>query len=193
MKIHGLFSDFGELFSDIGYEGGAFLTIFIILLIFVFVICFVAMAFEIICRWIFFKKCGEAGWKAIIPVYNELTILKVAGMNWWWIFLVCASSILSAFNSSISSLSQATESIGLSLVSFSFSFLVLGASAFTIIAKIGTAINITKKFHKSGGFAVLIVFFEPIMFLILGLSKEAVYDKDVKVSPNGIFGPHPNN
>ena len=162
---------------------------FAIILIF----CLITITFEIIARWIFFKKCGEAGWKAIIPVYNELTLLKVAGMNWWWIFFIYASSILSIFNSTISSLAQSYESIGLSLVSLFFSLIVFAASVFTIITKIGSAINIAKRFHKSGGYAVLIIFFEPIMFLILGLSKDAVYDKKVKVSQNGIFGPKQSN
>ena len=37
-------------------------------------------------------------------------------------------------------------------------------------------------------FATLIVFFEPIMLLILGVSRNAVYNPKVKVSQHGIFG-----
>ena len=195
MSIHGLFSDFYNTpsYSSDAYGYGVLAAGVIFFLIFLLIILFVLVAVTIASRWIFFKKCGEQGWKAIIPVYNEITLLKVCGMNWWWIFILLGTSILSSINSSISSFSQSYESIGLAMISLFFSLIVLAASVFTILTRIGMAINITKKFHKSGGYAALIVLFEPIMFFILGLSKDAVYDDSVKVSQHGIFGPKPSN
>ena len=38
--------------------------------------------------WKTFEKAGEAGWKAIIPVYNALILLRLIGRPWWWIFLM---------------------------------------------------------------------------------------------------------
>ncbi len=35
--------------------------------------------------WQLFKKAGIAGWKALIPVYNYLLMLKIAGRPAWWI------------------------------------------------------------------------------------------------------------
>lgn len=172
---------------------GAIASFFLFIIIAIVVFGLISTAITIASRWIFYRKCGEGGWKAIIPVYDELTLLKVSGMNWWWIFILYGVLILSVFNSYISSFSQAYDSVGLSFFSMIFSFIVVTASVFTILVKIGSAINITRRFHKSGGYAVLILFFEPIMFFILGLSKNAVYDKDVKVSPNGLFGPRPSN
>jgi hypothetical protein len=38
--------------------------------------------------WMIFTKAGEAGWKAIIPIYNVLVLLKIVGREWWWILLM---------------------------------------------------------------------------------------------------------
>jgi len=44
----------------------------------------------IIALWFVFKKAGEKGWKAIIPIYNEYITYKIAGIkNWfWWSLLI---------------------------------------------------------------------------------------------------------
>ena len=62
MNIHGIFS---ELFNDFGYlssEEEAILGFVLVFLIIVFAICLIAVAFNIVARWIFFNKCGERGW-----------------------------------------------------------------------------------------------------------------------------------
>jgi hypothetical protein len=38
--------------------------------------------------WMMFAKAGEDGWKAIIPIWNFLVILKIVGRDWWWILLL---------------------------------------------------------------------------------------------------------
>ena len=38
--------------------------------------------------WFIFKKAGEPGWAAIIPVYNILIAIKIAGKPWWYILLL---------------------------------------------------------------------------------------------------------
>jgi hypothetical protein len=38
--------------------------------------------------WKIFEKAGEAGWKAIIPIYDILILLKIVGREWWWIILM---------------------------------------------------------------------------------------------------------
>ncbi len=42
-----------------------------------------------------FKKAGVEGWKAFIPVYNLLVMLKIIGEPWWWA-LAISSKILFA-------------------------------------------------------------------------------------------------
>ena len=182
-------SEFEELFSEM--SNGELGTIFAGLMVFLGIFLFIAIIciiFNIIARWIFFNKCGEKGWKALIPVYDEYILLKISGMNWWWIFLLYASSILSIVQSTINILAANSQALDLSIVSLFISLLSFAASAATIITKVNESINISKKFHKGAGYAVLLVFFEPIMLLILGASKNNKYDSSVKVSPNGFFG-----
>ena len=38
--------------------------------------------------WKIFQKAGEEGWKAIIPIWNILILLKIVGREWWWIILM---------------------------------------------------------------------------------------------------------
>jgi uncharacterized membrane protein YhaH (DUF805 family) len=37
--------------------------------------------------WKLFTKAGEPGWAAIIPIYNFIVLLKIAGRPLWWIIL----------------------------------------------------------------------------------------------------------
>jgi hypothetical protein len=38
--------------------------------------------------WKAFVKAGEPGWAAIIPIYNTIIMLKIAGKPIWWIILL---------------------------------------------------------------------------------------------------------
>ena len=44
------------------------------------------MVFMLVSWWIVFKKAGQPGWAILIPIYNFLVILRVAGKPWWWVF-----------------------------------------------------------------------------------------------------------
>jgi hypothetical protein len=43
---------------------------------------------EIVGAWYMFQKAGEPGWAAIIPIYNYLIAIKIAGKPWWYILLM---------------------------------------------------------------------------------------------------------
>jgi Family of unknown function (DUF5684) len=43
--------------------------------------------------WQVFTKADEKGWKAIIPIWNTLIVLKISGRPWWWIFLFLIPSV----------------------------------------------------------------------------------------------------
>ncbi len=191
MGTYEIFRDFGELFEEFGSISGpeeAILAVVMIILLVCFCIAILATVFNIVARWIFFNKCGERGWKAIIPVYNEITLLKLSGMNWWWIFFLYAAGLVSIFQTLFDVIEIRYPSYGLTTLSLFISLIAFVASAATILTKINECINLAKKFNKNGGYGVLLFFFEPIMFLVLGLSKDNKYDSKVKVSPNGFFG-----
>jgi hypothetical protein len=37
--------------------------------------------------WKVFVKAGKPGWAAIIPIYNVIVLLEIAGKPLWWIIL----------------------------------------------------------------------------------------------------------
>lgn len=41
----------------------------------------------IACFWSIFTKAGEPGWACLIPIYNAIVILKIAGKPAWWFLL----------------------------------------------------------------------------------------------------------
>ncbi|HEY4621368.1 MAG TPA: DUF5684 domain-containing protein [Gaiellaceae bacterium] len=51
-------------------------------------IIYLAIAVLVIAGWWkVFTKAGEEGWKAIIPIYNFIVLLKIVGREWWWVLL----------------------------------------------------------------------------------------------------------
>jgi hypothetical protein len=38
--------------------------------------------------WRVFTKASQPGWAAIIPIYNTIVLLRVAGKPWWWLLLM---------------------------------------------------------------------------------------------------------
>ena len=38
--------------------------------------------------WKVFTKAGEPGWAAIVPIYNIIVMLKIAGKPAWWLVLM---------------------------------------------------------------------------------------------------------
>ena len=38
-------------------------------------------------QWKVFEKAGKPGWAVIIPIYNAIVILQIAGKPIWWILL----------------------------------------------------------------------------------------------------------
>ncbi|MCX6266253.1 MAG: DUF5684 domain-containing protein [Bacteroidetes bacterium] len=43
---------------------------------------------EVVGAWFMFQKAGEPGWAAIIPIYNYLIAIKIAGKQWWYLLLM---------------------------------------------------------------------------------------------------------
>jgi hypothetical protein len=44
--------------------------------------------FMIAAVWKTYSKAGQPGWGSIIPIYNSLLLLRIAGRPWWWILLL---------------------------------------------------------------------------------------------------------
>lgn len=38
--------------------------------------------------WMVFEKCGEAGWKSLVPIYNLYILIVICGKPGWWFILL---------------------------------------------------------------------------------------------------------
>lgn len=47
----------------------------------------VVVVFEIATMWKLFEKAGKPGWAAIVPIYNAIVMLQIAGRPAWWFLL----------------------------------------------------------------------------------------------------------
>ena len=66
-----------------GIAAGGIAAAIIIYFLFVLVLSI----FMIVCMWIVFEKAGQPGWGAIIPIFNTILMLKIAGKPIWWVIL----------------------------------------------------------------------------------------------------------
>ena len=46
-----------------------------------------AAVFMIATMWKVNEKGGKPGWAAVVPVYNEVVLLQLAGKSGWWVLL----------------------------------------------------------------------------------------------------------
>ena len=127
----------------------------------------VYLIISIIFHWKMFKKAGKSGWECIIPFYSYFVLTEIAGLNWWWFLLAIIDSIVTLID--LENLSTIANLVGL-------------------FARFNIYYNIAKKFNKSNGTAVCVGIISGIFILIFGFSKNAVYNANIPVSKNGIFG-----
>lgn len=108
--------------------------------------------------WKTFKKAGEAGWKAIIPIYNFYILFKISwnGRMFWALFAVSVlSSLLIGYGS------------GNSMMFY------LGM-ALNIVAALIQAVlwyNVSLAYGHGLGYFLGLYFLNPIFIMILGYGK----------------------
>lgn len=54
----------------------------------VIIIYLAILIFMIATMWKIFTKAGQPGWACIIPIYNLVIMLKIAGKPVWWIAII---------------------------------------------------------------------------------------------------------
>lgn len=135
--------------------------------------------FTVIAGWKIFEKAGEKGWKSLIPIYNFYLLYKIAGLkNWFWITLL--ASFIGNFALGLAGVkSDMTEeeikALDLSAHIPALCVFVVAAIVM-LVADIKQSVNLAKSFGKGTGFAVALIFFPNICWLILGFGS-AKYDK----------------
>jgi len=106
-----------------------------VLLTLVFPIAF-AVAFSAFMWWKMFSKAGQPGWASIIPIYNVIVLLQIAGKPVWWI-LLCMIPLVQIVPLIIMNIEIAAKfgkdggfAVGLTLLPFIF-FPILGFGSAT--------------------------------------------------------------
>ena len=127
----------------------------------ILIVCLVVYILQVVGMWKVFKKSGEEGWKAIIPIYNTYTMCKITGVNPWWVLIVAIAGGLSgAFGDSDL---NTIVSLLCSIVTIYFSVLLY--------------VSLARAFGKSDGFAVGLILLNPIFLLILGCGSSQFVEK----------------
>lgn len=131
--------------------------------VFVALIAIAVAVFLIIAECKMFKKAGESWWKALVPFYSTWVETKIASLAWWWCPIMLGIAALATFKN-----------------------LASMAGIFALIVSFNYYYNISKKFGKSNGFAVLCTLLPIIGIPILAFGS-AKYNADAKTDKNGIF------
>lgn len=69
-----------NLMVSILWSANILRTIFIVIVIF--------EIYKILVRCVIYKKAGKHAWASIIPIYRNVVMLKICGMNPWWLLLL---------------------------------------------------------------------------------------------------------
>ena len=162
--------DWDNIFSDENFAiiGSILAGIFIVFIVFL-TIGLVFRIIEIIAFWKVFKKANEPGWAALIPIYDTYVKAKIGGTAWWWILVIYITNIVGILGAPLSG--------GLSML------LPLVA----LFGKFNVNYNMSKKFHRDAGMAIVLTLFPIIGACVLGFGKSS-YDAKVATSENGVFG-----
>ena len=134
------------------------------------IIVLIAIAvFTIICMWKIFVKAGEPGWKCLIPVYGEYVFFKIAWEPMWF-FITLGLTVLTNIITSVAAANGNGGATGFGLV------VMIIVSIVSIVIGIITMIKLAKRFGKSTGFGIGLIFLEPIFMGILAFDNSD-YDR----------------
>ncbi len=125
--------------------------------------------FELVCMWKIFVKAGEGGWKCLIPVYNLYVYMKICWEAKYFIYLILG--IVGAVI--IVAVGAAGNSGG--LAGFALVLVIALCIAISVLAII-SMVKLARRFGKSGGFAVGLIFLSPVFYAILAFDNSN-YDR----------------
>ena len=130
-------------------------------------IAFAWWLLQIIANWRIFTKAGEAGWKSIIPIYGDYISYKIAWQPaYFWLTLILGI---------VSSYPQGTQETKESLTVY---MLVILIKIILVVISILYSIKLARAFGRGTGFAIGLIFLQPIFMLILGFGDDRYYGPD---------------
>lgn len=127
------------------------------------VVAVVLIIIYVLAYWMIFRKAGEAGWKALIPIYSTYTAYKLFWNTKMFILFMVFAVLTAVF-----------EYVG------GFGDLIFyAASLGTTVLNIIMCVKLSCSFGHGAGFAVGLVFLNPIFLLILA------FDSSGYIGPGG--------
>ena len=90
------------------------------------------MVFMIVTLWKIYTKAGKPGWASIIPIYDILVLIEIAGLEWWYILLLLVpfANIYAIFKIYIELAHKFGKSTGFGVLTVFFSLICLPILAF---------------------------------------------------------------
>jgi magnesium-transporting ATPase (P-type) len=80
----------------------------------------------VVAMWKVFEKAGKPGWASLIPIYNLVVLMEIAGKETWWVILcfipLVNIIIIIAVNIAISEKFGQSAGFGLGMVFLGFIF-----------------------------------------------------------------------
>ena len=123
---------------------------------------------QIIANWRIFTKAGEAGWKSLIPVYSDYVSYRIAWhTSYFWLTFILGiiSSVAQNYiktNGAVTALSVIVSLIQIVMA----------------IITILYSVKLSRAFGHGIGFAIGLIFLQPIFLLILGLGSDTYCGAD---------------
>ena len=65
-----------------GGGGGALIGVIVTMVIYIAIIVFFLMV-----GWKIYAKAGQPGWAVLVPIYNVVALMQIAGKPIWWVVL----------------------------------------------------------------------------------------------------------
>ena len=116
---------------------GAFAALGVVLILMILAVALLV----VIGMWKVFTKAGQPGWAVLIPIYNVIVLLRVAGLPWYWVFALFLQIIP-----------------------------IIGQLAFMVLT-VMCLHRISTRFGQGVGFTIGLTLLSPIFWLILGFGS----------------------
>ena len=149
--------------SNVTYEVNNGLAAGVMIVIWLFALALAVLV--IIGLWKTFRKAGLPGWAAIIPFYNEYNVVKMSNRPIWFFWAMLGCSLFA-------------------WIPFLGWLLIIAM----IVLWVFVALDIAANFGQGTGFAILLIIFPSIMFLILGFGS-AQYNRVAAPGSAGFGSP----
>lgn len=143
-----MYSDY-DTSAIIGASAGSVFGFFLGFLAILLVILIPIIILNIIGTWKILKKANKPGWGALVPIYNQYLLCQIAGVNPWWILIMCLCPIVN-------------------LIPILGSIAVMAAYIYFAIL---LYVSLARSFGKEDGFAVGLILLNPIFSCILGFGS----------------------